>query len=86
MKRPLRIRLLLLALGGVSALAFVVIGLPVLTARGLEKALGGLFKRPVSVGSVSVIGLVPLQIEIRKVRVGGATPESPPFQDRSACR
>jgi hypothetical protein len=79
MKRPLRIRLLLLALGGVSALAFVVVGLPVLTARGLEKALGGLFKRPVSVGSVSVIGLVPLQIEIRKVRVGGATPESPPF-------
>jgi len=79
MTRRLRIRLLLLLLGAVSALGLIVLVLPPLTARGLEKALGGLFKRPVSVGGVSVIGLVPLQIEIRDVRVGGTTPQSPPF-------
>ncbi|MCU0314800.1 MAG: hypothetical protein MUC84_12160, partial [Solirubrobacteraceae bacterium] len=79
MRRRLRIRLLLLLLGAVSALALLVLAVPPLTARGLERALGGFFKRPVSVGSVSVIGFVPLQIEVRDLRVGGPTPQSPPF-------
>lgn len=79
MKRRLRTRLLLLLLTAALALAALVLALPTLTARGLERALGALFKRPVRVANVAVIGFVPLQIEIRELRVDGITPQAPPF-------
>jgi translocation and assembly module TamB len=48
-------------------------------SRGLvAEALSSFFQRPATVGAVQ-FHFFPFEIEVRDVRVGGATPEAPPF-------
>jgi translocation and assembly module TamB len=58
--------------------AAAVLRVPVWTAGLLSDRLERVFNRPVSVGSVRY-HLVPLQVEITDLRIGGPTPEAEPF-------
>jgi autotransporter translocation and assembly factor TamB len=57
---------------------FALYRLPELAGRLLELGLGRVFNRPVSVREVH-FNWLPLQAEIADLRVGGLTPEAPPF-------
>jgi hypothetical protein len=74
--RPRRRFLLALALTGLAAAA--LLRLPVWSADVVADRLTSFFGRPVTVGRVDY-QLFPLRIEVRKVRVAGATPRAPAF-------
>jgi autotransporter translocation and assembly factor TamB len=71
-RRSLLFVLLVVALG--AALWRV----PVWTAGILSARLARVFNRPVTVGGVRY-HLVPLQVEVTDLRIGGATPDAEPF-------
>jgi len=72
-RRRILFAMLLLAVLGLALLRFP------LWSRGLvAEALSSFFQRPATVGSVRV-RLFPFEIEVRDIRVGGATPEAPSF-------
>ena len=73
MKRRSLVLVLLLVV-----VAAAVLRVPVWTAGLLSDRLERLFNRPVSVGSVRY-HLVPLQVEITDLRIGGPTPGAEPF-------
>jgi hypothetical protein len=54
-------------------------------ARLLEQALGKFFHRPVRVESIRVHP-VPFEVEIHGLRVGGITPDAPPFLEVPVAR
>ena len=72
-RRFLLLGLALAALAGLALLRLPVWSLTVLTGR-----LSAFFGRPVTVGAVEYRWL-PLEVEVRDLRVGGATTRSPPF-------
>src|SRR5262245_32391404 len=79
MTRKRRLRRLLLLLLGLSALGgLLLMRLPILTARGLERALGGFFNRPVTVREVRWRAW-PLEVEVLGLTVAGERQGSPPF-------
>jgi len=71
-RRTIVFGLLVLALGG------ALLRVPVWTASALSDRLARVFHRPVSVGGVRY-HLVPLQIEVTDLHIGGATAEAAPF-------
>lgn len=73
-RRRLLVLLTLLAL----ATGGLLLRLPTLTVRGLERALGSFFNRGVTVGQARW-RLLPLEVEVLDLRVLGPTPGSPPF-------
>jgi translocation and assembly module TamB len=77
MTRRRRLGLLLILLGAV-ALGLAQQRLPALTATLLERVLTGVFNRPVTIMEVR-FHLVPPQLEVLGLRVGGITPGAPPF-------
>ncbi|HWW94045.1 MAG TPA: hypothetical protein VN375_11810, partial [Vicinamibacteria bacterium] len=73
-----RRRLLLLAVLLLAGLAYAFAHLAGWSRDAIAAGLGGFFHRPATVGSVR-FHLVPLEAEILDLRVGGYTPEAPPF-------
>ena len=68
-----------LALGLLGAcVALVLFRLPTITSALISAGLGSFFERTVSVGEVR-FHLSPLEAEILDLRVGGASPDAPPF-------
>jgi autotransporter translocation and assembly factor TamB len=69
----------LLGLGVLAAaVAFVCARVPLVSAQELEKQLAAFFHRPAHVGAVRY-RLLPFEVEVLDVRIGGLRPESPPF-------
>jgi hypothetical protein len=73
-----RRRLLLLAVLFLAGLAYAFAHLAGWSRDAIASGLAGFFHRPATVGSVR-FHLVPLEAEILDLRVGGYTPEAPPF-------
>jgi translocation and assembly module TamB len=80
-----RRRLFLAALVLVTTTLYALWRAPEWAARLLEHALAGYFHRPVRIASLTVRP-VPFEVEIRGLKVGGITPDAPPFLEVPLAR
>lgn len=80
-----RRRFLLFALVLLATLAYALWRAPEWGARAVEHALSGYFKRPVRVEALRVRPAT-AELEVRGLRVGGMTPDAPPFLEVPVAR
>jgi autotransporter translocation and assembly factor TamB len=80
-----RRRLLLIALVLGATAAYAVWRAPDWGARLVEHALAGYFHRPVQVAAITLRPRT-LEVEVHGLRVGGLTPEAPPFLEVPSAR
>jgi hypothetical protein len=80
-----RRRLFLVLLVLVATAFYTLWRAPEWAARLLEQALAGYFHRPVQIAALTVRA-VPLEVEIHGLRIGGITPDAPPFLEVPLAR